>query len=340
MKFWSSLQENRSFWSKWCWKVRKQIVILPFALLFSLSLLTSCNTAPASPLRVAINPWPGYETLYLARSLGHYENTPIELIDFPSAAEEMRAYRNGNVEAMASTLDQALTLATTQSDVRIVTIMDFSEGGDVILAKPEILNLKALKGKRVGVEASALGAYTISRALELADLTPKDIEVVSLRLSEHERAFKDGEIDAVVTFGAARTRILETGAKQIFDSSQIPGEIVDTLVVRQSVLETQSEASQALVKGHFEAREYLKKHPQESAERVAPRTQITPEQFLESFEGLRSPDIQENQTLLGGENPLLLKTARRLVAIMMDNDLLSKPVDPANLLDDRLVKAL
>lgn len=340
MKFRLSADTNHPLWHKWFWKLRQQIVILPFALLFSLSLLASCNTSSASPLRVAINPWPGYETLYLARSLGYYDNTPIELIDFPSAAEEMRAYQNSNVEAIASTLDQALVLATTQSDVRIVAIMDFSEGGDVILAKPEIANLEALKGKRVGVEANALGAYTISRALELANLTPKDIEVVPLGLSEHERAFNNGEVDAVVTFGAARTRILETGAKQIFDSSQIPGEIVDTLVIRQSVMEKQPEASQALVKGHFEAREYLEKHPQESAERIAPRTQITPEQFLESLKGLRSPDIQENQKLLGTENPLLLKTARRLLDIMIDNDLLSKPVNPASIIDDRLVRAL
>jgi len=340
MKVQFSSEANHSLWHKWIWKLRQQIVVLPFAVLFSLSFLASCNTAPALPLRVAVNPWPGYETLYLARSLGHYDNTPIELIDFPSGTEEVRAYQNDNVEAAAISLDQALVLATTNSDVRIVTVMDFSEGGDVILAQPEISNLKALKGKRVGVEANALGAYIIARALEQAKMTPEEIEIVSLGLSEHERAFNSGSIDAVVTFGFPRTRLLDAGAKQLFDSSQIPGEIVDVLVVRQSVLEKQLEASQALVKGHFQALNYLKKHPQESAKRVAPRTQITPEQFLESLQGLRSPDVRENQKLLGTENPLLLQTARRLTDVMLSNQLMSKPADPASLLDNRLVEAL
>ncbi|HEY9807297.1 MAG TPA: hypothetical protein V6D04_12060, partial [Candidatus Obscuribacterales bacterium] len=80
------------------------------AVITSFSVLASCSQN-SPPLRVAVNLWPGYETLYLARSLGYYDNTPIQLVDLPSGAEEVRAFRNHNVEAAAVSLDQALVLA-------------------------------------------------------------------------------------------------------------------------------------------------------------------------------------------------------------------------------------
>lgn len=319
------------------WKLQRYLGWVAIAALWSLWILASCSKEPPPPLRVATNLWPGYETLYLAQYLGYYKNTPIQMVDLPSGTEEVRAFRNNEVEAAGISLDQALVLASTNSDVRVVTVMDFSEGGDVILAKPEIPNLKALKGKRVGVEANALGAYVITRAMEKADMTTKDIQIISLGLSEHERAFKGGKVDAVVTFGPARNKLLSAGAKQIFDSSQIPGEIVDVLIVRESVIQKQPEVVKTLVKGRFQALDYLNKNPQEAARMIAPRTGVTPEQFLDSVRGLRSPDLQQNRDLLGKVDPSLLKTTTQLVKVMVENQLLSKPVDPAPLLDDRIV---
>ncbi|TAF95963.1 MAG: nitrate ABC transporter [Oscillatoriales cyanobacterium] len=293
-------------------------------------ILASCTKAEA-PLRVGANVWPGYETLYLARSLGYYDNTPIRLVDYPSGTEEVRAYRNGEIEAAGISIDQALVLAATNPDVKIVVVMDFSNGGDVILGKPEIPNLQGLKNRPVGVESTALGAFIITRALEQKGMSPKDIKIVSLGVSEHERAFKDGKVDAVVTFGYARTKLLAVGAKQLFDSSQIPGEIVDVLIVRDDVINKQPKALQALVDGRFRALDYLTKNPQDAASRIAPRTGVTPEQFLESLKGLSSPSLQENQKLLGKTDPSLLNGVKRLSQVMLENKLLPKAVNPAPL---------
>ena len=64
----------------------------------------------------------------------------------------------------------------------------------------------------------------------------------------------------------------------------------------------------------------------------------TASKFLKSLEGLRIPDIQENQKLLAKTDSSLLKGARQLSKMMMKNKLLHAAVDPASLLDDRLVK--
>jgi len=300
--------------------------------------VTGCPQKPSSPLRVGTNLWPGYETLHLAKNLGYYDQENLKLVDYPSGTEEVRAYRNGEIEGAGLSIDQALVLAATQGDVKIIAVMDVSDGGDVILGKPEITNIKALKGKRVGVESTSLGAYFLARALEKNGLSPKDVQIVSLELTEHERAYKEGKVDAVVTFGPARVKLLAAGAKLLFDSSQIPGEIVDTLVVRQSAIDNSAKDIQALVNGRFRALDYLNKNPQEAAARIAPRTQVTPEQILDAFKGLRQPDLAENQKLLDQSNPALINGMRGLVKVMVGNKLLSKEIDPALILDDRFVK--
>ncbi|MEG4800689.1 ABC transporter substrate-binding protein [Microcoleus sp. ARI1-B5] len=326
-----------NFWIKLSRKLKKSFTLGIVAVTLCTAILASCTKAEP-PLRVGANVWPGYETLYLARSLGYYDNTPIRLVDYPSGTEEVRAYRNGEIEAAGISIDQALVLAATNPDVKIVVVMDFSNGGDVILGKPEIQNLQGLKSRPVGVESTALGAFIITRALEQKSMSPQDIKIVSLGVSEHERAFKKGSIDAVVTFGSARTKLLAAGAKLLFDSSQIPGEIVDVLIVREEVINKQPKALQALVDGRFRALDYLTKNPQDAASRMAPRTGVTPEQFLESLKGLSSPNLQENQKLLGKTDPSWLDGVKRLSQVMLENKLLPKAVDAVPLLDERLVK--
>ncbi|MCC5632416.1 ABC transporter substrate-binding protein [Nostoc sphaeroides CHAB 2801] len=302
--------------------------------------LTNCMTPTPTPslLRIGTNLWTGYETLYLARHLGYYEGTPIRLIDFPSGTEEVRAYRNHEIEGAGLSIDQAMLLAATQKNLRIIAIMDVSHGGDVILGKPNIANIKALKGKRVGVESTALGAFFIARALEKNGLSPKDIQIVSLDFSQHERAFKDDKVDAIVTFGPPRVKLLAAGAKLLFDSSQIPGEIVDTLVVSEEAIATNSPAIQTLVNERFRALDYLNKNPQKAAEMIAPRTGVTSKQILDAFKGMHQPNLQENQRLLDQTDPSLAKGMQRLVEVMVEHKLMPKAIDSTAVLDDRFVK--
>ena len=143
----------------------KQILLSLLAVFVAIA-LTNCTPKTNTPLRIGSNLWTGYETLYLARDLGYYNDKPIRLVDYPSGTEEVRAYRNKEIEGAGLSIDQALVLAATQENIRIIAIMDVSNGGDVILGKPEFTDMKALKGKRVGVESTALGAFFIARALE------------------------------------------------------------------------------------------------------------------------------------------------------------------------------
>ena len=295
----------------------------------------SCAKEPLQPLRVGFVVWPGSEALYLARELGYYGNAPIKLVDYPSDQELMRAYRNGELEAITISLDEAWTLAETAPDVRIVTIQDISNGGDAIVGKPGIKKLQDLKGRRVGVESTALGAFELSRALEQIGMSIKDVQVVSLLISQDEQALKQGNVDAVVTYEPTVSKLLAMGANLLFSSKQIPGEVLDIVAMRESVVA--SATAKELTNGWFRALDYLQKHPQDAANRIAPHEGVTPAQFLKSLNGIRIPDVQENQKILGKTDSTSLEALTRLAKFMLKKNLLKNPVEPNSVFDARLV---
>ncbi len=319
-----------------------------FAILLAASLCTNgCVTTPQLPLRVVTHVWPGYETLFLAKEKGFFGDAPIRLMELPAASESIRAFENGNADVATLTLDEVLRLADRGHEPRVILVMDFSRGADVILSRPEIKSLAELKGKSVGVEQHALGAYVLARALDLAGLRTEDVNVVPLLIAETEPAYKSGKVDAVVTFEPYRAKLLAAGARCLFDSSQIPDEIADVMIVRQSLLGNPSPAQQrslkSLVTGHFRALEFLNRHRDEATAIMSRREQILPVEFLSSLERLSLPDPAENRRLLGAGDQTLVETMRRLSGVMSQHGILltgRKEIDPAALRDDRFVKEI
>ena len=276
-------------------------------------------------LRLGTNVWPGYEPLYLAAEREAWKaRFNVRLVEYPSATEVQRAFRNRVLEAAALTLDEVLALRVAELPVKVVAVLDISAGGDVILARPEFADFQALEHRRIGVESGALGAYVISRALEINGMSLADVEVVPMDVSAHERAYVDGRVDAVVTFEPVRTRLLTAGAQEVFTSNQIPDEIVDVLVVYESVLATQGDVVRQLIRDWFRTLDYMKREPAAAARFTARRLRITPQEVVSSYEGLYLPGPEENAALLSGG---LIPTLQRLHGVLLGQRLLPGPVD-------------
>lgn len=298
-------------------------------ILFALPALlwVACSPTSQPPLRVATNVWSGYETLYLARSLGLYDPAHIRLVEMTSAGEVSYALRNSTVEAGALTLDEALSLMQDGMDLRVVLVMDVSHGADALLARDDIEQLQDLRGKRVGVETGAVGAMMLDAALQAGRLRATDIKMVPLPPNALLAAWRDGRVDAVVTFNPLRTQLLAQGAHSLFDSSQIPGRIIDVLVVRGDVFDSRPGVLKELLLGYFAALAHLQQNPQDAATRMAPRLGVTPEQVPLQFSGLELPGLQENRNWLSGPAPAIKAVAADLGSVMLQRHLLRHPVN-------------
>lgn len=284
--------------------------------------LVGCVREPESALRIGTNVWIGSEPLYLARELGHLDPEVVQLVEYPSASEVLRAFRNEAIDGMVISLDELLGLAVDGLQPRIILVVDVSHGADAVVGRAGMRTMKDLKGKPVAVESGALGAFVLSRALALSGMQASDVEVVHLESNEQPGAFEKGQVDGAVTFDPYRAQLLRAGATTLFDSTRIPGEIVDLVAVRASVLDKQPKAVQSLLAGWFSAIDYLQREPQDAARRMGIRQQTTGEQFLEALKGLHIPSREENLRMIGGASPELAVSGRRLMGLMLEAKLL------------------
>lgn len=288
-------------------------------------------------LRIGAHPWPGYELFYLAREKHWVDPKAVRLVEMPSASDSIQALFAGSLEGAALTLDEVLSVRADGLDLKVVTVLDISLGADVLLARPEIRSLQDLRGRRVGVENSATGAVMLEGALETAGLTSRDVIPVYMTIDLHRTAYMDRKVDALVTYEPQKSQLMSVGARVLFDSSRIPGRIVDVLAVQPQILGDCRAALRQLVAGHFRALKEFSKDPAAVAAQLAPRLQLPPAQVPQAYAGLELPDLSANRQWLGSSHPRIESAALQLQDIMRRNGLLSTAPGNISLADPQFL---
>lgn len=291
-----------------------------------------CAPAPQTPLVVGTVPWVGTEPFYLARELELFP-APVHLVEYLSSEQEIRAFQNGVLDAAAVTLDEVMNLDRVGQQARVVLVLDASNGADCLMAQPSVTSLAALRGRKVASEDVTLPTYMLSRALQLEGLRMEDIQREPRALEDYDEALRKGEVEAVVAFEPYCHLLEAEGARRLFDSSQIPGEIIDVLVVQKHTLESQPEQVDALLRGWFAALGAIEERPAESARRMGPRVSLGEHAFLEAQRGVRHLNLPEQRLQLMGDKPRLQETLQRMGAIMVQEHLLPAPPDSRHLID-------
>lgn len=299
-------------------------------------LLSAC-ARPPEPARVAINDWLGYQTLTLAQELGYFQQTAIRIIESPSNTASMIALANKEIPMAALTLDEFLLARENGVDLRVVLVFDESRGADVVLGRPGLRTLTDLKGQRIGVESTAVGALMLTKVLEMARLQPAEVQKVELTLDRHEAAFAEGEVDALVTFEPVATQLRAQGAQVLMDSRQVPGMIVDVLVGQADFLNEHGEAVRQLLRAHFQAQQAWQRRPDEAARLLAPRLKLQGLQMQRALAGLHMLNVAENQAWLAGVQPQLLTSVQVVGDLALRASLLKQPPSLTALCDDRFL---
>jgi NitT/TauT family transport system substrate-binding protein len=295
--------------------------------------LAACSSAPQPPLVVGTAQWVGTEPLFLARELGLYPARQVHLAEYMSTPQRLQAFRNGVIDAVQLSLDEVLSLDHLGQQVRVVLVVDASHGADCLVARPEVKTLGELKGRRVASEDMALPTYMLHRALGQVGMEIEDVQRQFHNPTEHEGLYQRGEVDALVSYEPYCQRLRAAGAHTVFDSADIPGEIIDVLVVRSSYLEAHPERVDALLRGWFGALAYFHSSRGEAARLMGPRLGLDGPGFLESMNGVRHPSASEQYVLMGGDTPPLLETVDRLGALMVSQQLIQSVPDTRHLLD-------
>lgn len=155
-------------------------------------------------------------------------------------APSIDAFTSKNVDACAMTNMEALDLpAASGVDTTAILIGDYSNGNDAVMAR-DGNTLKSLAGKKVLLVQKTVSEYLLERAFVKNNLETevKKVKLVNTSDSSIVAAFmNDTSESAVVTWKPLVTQVQKMkGVNTLFDSSKIPGEILDLLVIRSEVL--------------------------------------------------------------------------------------------------------
>ena len=166
----------------------------------------------------------------------------------------IEAYTSGEVDACVMTNMDALTIPVASGIPTVAVILgDFSNGNDAILVRNN-LTIQGLKDQKISLVEYSVSHYLLSRALDKNDMKDTDVKVINVSDSDIAPAFiANKDQTAVVTWNPLVMEIMQTpGVTKIFDSSQIPGEILDMMMVNKKVLDANPNLAKALNGAWFE----------------------------------------------------------------------------------------
>ncbi|MFE0753297.1 putative urea ABC transporter substrate-binding protein [Inquilinus sp. NPDC058860] len=232
------------------------------ALLLTAIVALSAPQAEAAPKKsfdvawtiyVGWMPWPYAAETGIVKKWADRYGITINVVQINDYVESINQFTAGKFDGVTLTNMDALTIpAAGGVDTTALIVGDFSNGNDGIVSKTAG-SVAALKGESLNLVELSVSHYLLARALDSAGLSERDVKVVNTSDADIVAAFKSPDVASVVTWNPLLAEVKsEPGATLLFDSSKVPGEIIDLMGVNTETLKDNPDFGRALVGIWFE----------------------------------------------------------------------------------------
>lgn len=217
-------------------------------------------------------PWDYGENSGIVKKWADKYNISIDVVQINDYIESINQYTSGGFDGCTMTNMDALTIpAAGGVDSTALIVGDFSNGNDGIVLKGK-KKLKDIKGQSVNLVELSVSHYLLARALESVGMTERDVKVVNTSDADMVAIYGTKGTTAVTTWNPLLSEITAMpNSYEVYDSSQIPGEIIDLMVVNTDTLKANPKFGKALTGAWYEI---LQKMKGETASAKAVRTQL------------------------------------------------------------------
>jgi NitT/TauT family transport system substrate-binding protein len=178
----------------------------------------------------------------------------VEIVQINDYIESINQYTAGAFDGVTATNMDTLSIPSGSGvDTTALIVGDYSNGNDAVILKGDG-DLASLAGKPVNLVELSVSHYLLARGLDSVGLSEADLAgVINTSDADMIAAFATSDVQAVVTWNPLVSAILEDpAANKLFDSSDIPGEIIDLLVVNTETLQANPDFGKALVGAWYE----------------------------------------------------------------------------------------
>ncbi|MFK7966058.1 MAG: putative urea ABC transporter substrate-binding protein [Burkholderiaceae bacterium] len=177
----------------------------------------------------------------------------IEVVQINDYVESINQYTAGGFDGCTMTNMDALTIpAAGGVDSTALIVGDFSNGNDGVVLKGG-KTLADIKGQQVNLVELSVSHYLLARGLESVGMSEKDVKVVNTSDADMVAAYATNGVTAVATWNPLLSEITSMpNSAKVFDSSKIPGEIIDLMVVNTQTLADNPKLGKALTGAWYE----------------------------------------------------------------------------------------
>ena len=231
------------------------------------AMVAGTPAAPAAPktsFRIAWSiyvgwmPWPYAAESGILKKWADKYGIQIEMVEVNDYVESINQYTAGAFDGVALTNMDCLTIPSAGGvDTTAIILGDYSNGNDAVILKRANENdhpkLPDIAKRTVNLVQLSVSQYLLARALDTVQMTERNVKLVNTSDADIVAAFGTRDVGAVVTWNPQVGEVLKSPlAEKVFDSSQVPGEIIDMMAVKTAAIKDNPKLAMALAGAWYE----------------------------------------------------------------------------------------
>ncbi len=218
------------------------------------------TTLNAATLKIGYSDWPGFTVLEVAKQKGWFKDAglDVELVWF-DYLPSLDAFSAGKIDAVTAVGTDALVNGANGAKSKIIALLDYSDGSDMIIGAPGVNSIKDLKGKKIGIEVTLVEHLLLLKALEANGMKQSDVELVKTATNDTPQTLASGKVAAIGAWYPVSGQALKqvAGSKKLFTSAEAKGLIFDVLAVSPTSFAKNKEAWTKIVGIYYKCVDYL-----------------------------------------------------------------------------------
>jgi NitT/TauT family transport system substrate-binding protein len=334
-----------SAWLRWF-----SLTLIAFTLTIACTQQPNTTTAPSAstpaassqPLTSGINSWIGYSSHYVAmkQELFKKEGLNVQELFFQSASEEITSVLAGKIDVAWLTSGDAIQAAAKDPALKIVYLVDYSNGADGIIGRG-VAAPKDAKGKSLARENLLFVKVLLQAYLKQAGLTEADLKIKDMSAAESATAFATKQVDLAATYEPFLTKNAKLGGGNVVFSTKDTNLIADVLVVRDKLIQTRSKDLQAYFRAVDKAVKLVNAGDPEALKIASTKMGVTAAEVKEQLAGVKLFDLAANKAMaFDKSNPKSLIGNLELTAKAAEEfKIIAQPLKVESLYDDAIVKS-